>query len=144
MTLARLLGLVVALNIVRYVVAAPIEGYVVFDRLFSAMEASVCFNTMFTTFDWVTSYFYNFMMWFSITLFFYVAEGQLTGGYVLRSLKLYAIAWLFFASVSAIYMNHYSHPKDFYAFNVLDALLVFPVVAVANGLLYPRFGLARG
>ena len=40
-------------------------------------------------------------------------------------------------------MNHYSHPKDFYFFNVLDALIVFTIVAVANGLLYPRFRLAN-
>jgi hypothetical protein len=47
--------------------------------------------------------------------------------------------FLFFASVSAVYMNHYSHPKDFYIYNILDGLVVFPIVAVANGLLYPRF-----
>ena len=83
------------------------------------------------------------MMWFSITLLFYVAEQGLGGGYVLRSLKLYGIAWLFFASLSAVYMNHYSHPIDFYVFNILDALIVFPIVAVANGLLYPRFRLGQ-
>ena len=143
MTMLKLLGLVVVLNIVRYVAAAPLEAYLVFGGLFGAMEQSSCFNTAFTTVDWVTSYFYNFMMWFSITLMFYVAEQGLGGGYVRRSLKLYGIAWLFFASLSAVYMNHYSHPKDFYFFNVLDALIVFPIVAVANGLLYPRFRLSK-
>lgn len=143
MTLAKLLGLVLILNVVRYVAAAPLEILLVFDGLFGAMEASECFNTTFTTTDWVTSYFYNFMMWLSITLTFYVAEQGLGGGYVVRSLKVYGICWLFFASVSAIYMNHYSHPRDFYVFNVLDALVVFPVVAVANGLLYPRFRLGK-
>ena len=143
MTMLKLLGLVVVLNIVRYVAAAPLEVYLVLGQLFGAMEQSACFNTAFTTADWVTSYFYNFMMWFSITLMFYFAEQGLGGGYVLRSLKLYGIAWLFFASLSAVYMNHYSHPKDFYFFNVLDALLVFPIVAIANGLLYPRFRLSK-
>lgn len=143
MTLLKLLGLVVVLNIVRYVAAVPLEAYLVFGGLSGAMEESACFNTTFTTADWATSFFYNFMMWFSITLMFYVAEQGLGGGYMLRSLKLYGIAWLFFASLSAVYMNHYSHPIDFYVFNVLDALIVFPIVAVANGLLYPRFHLSK-
>ena len=139
MTFLKLLGLVVVLNIVRYLAAAPLEMLLVFDPLFGAMEESPSyFNTDFTTLDWVTSYFYNFMMWFSITLIFHVAQGGLAGGYVVRSLKIYGVAWLFFASLSAVYMNHYSHPKDFYLLNVLDAAIVFSIVAVANGLLYPR------
>jgi arginine exporter protein ArgO len=54
---------------------------------------------------------------------------------LVASLKTFALGWLFFASVSAIYMNHYSHPKDFYLWNILDAVLAFLIVAVANGLL---------
>lgn len=46
---------------------------------------------------------------------------------------------LTFASISAIDMNHYSHPKEFYLYSFFDALLVFPIVAVATGLLYPIF-----
>ncbi len=45
---------------------------------------------------------------------------------------------LFFLSLSAIYMNHYQHPKDFYFWNMLDAILVFPLVALVNGVVYPR------
>jgi hypothetical protein len=45
---------------------------------------------------------------------------------------------MLFACISAIYMNHDTHPKDFYLWNILDALLVFPFVALANGLLFPR------
>jgi hypothetical protein len=53
---------------------------------------------------------------------------------------------LFFTSVSAIYMNQYSHSKWFYIWNCLDAVIVFAVGAIANGLLYPRLfpdGIAR-
>ena len=64
---------------------------------------------------------------------------RLRGPLVVRSLKAYGVMWLMFASVSAIYMNHYSHPKTFYIFNILDAVIVFPIVAVANGLLHPLF-----
>jgi len=35
-------------------------------------------------------------------------------------------------------MNHYAHPRDFYFWNVADALVVFPIVALANAWLYPR------
>ena len=143
MMVVKLLALVVVLNIVRYVAGAPFEAWLVFEGLSRAMEASPCFNTSFTTSDWVTSYLYNFMMWLSITWLFFLADRGLKGHYVVRSLKLYGIAWLFFAALSGIYMNHYSHPKDFYFFNVLDALIVFTIVAVANGLLYPLFRLAK-
>lgn len=143
MTVVKLLALVVVLNIVRYVAAAPFEMWLIFEGLFGSMEGSPCFNTNFTTFDWVTSFIYNFLMWLSITWLFFLAEANLKGHYVVRSLKLYGVAWLFFAALSGVYMNHYSHPKDFYFFNVLDALIVFTIVAVANGLLYPRFRLAK-
>ena len=144
MTVIKFLTLVVVLNIIRYVAAGPLEAWLIFEPLFGAMEVSASyFNTNFTTFDWVTSFFYNFMMWLSITWLFFLAEGTLKGSYVVRSLKLYGVAWIFFASLSGVYMNHYSHPKDFYFFNVLDAAIVFPIVAVANGLLFPRFGLGR-
>jgi hypothetical protein len=144
MTVIKFLALVVVLNIVRYVVAGPLEAWLIFGPLSGAMEESAAyFNTSFTTFDWVTSFSYNFMMWLSITWLFFLAEPRLEGSYVVRSLKLYGVAWLFFASLSGVYMNHYSHPKDFYFFNVLDAAIVFPIVAVANGLLFPRFRLGR-
>jgi hypothetical protein len=36
-------------------------------------------------------------------------------------------------------LNHYSHPKAFYFWNCLDALITLAVAAVVNGLLYPVF-----
>lgn len=36
-------------------------------------------------------------------------------------------------------MNHYSHPKWFYVWNMLDTVIVYALVAVANGLLFPLF-----
>ena len=143
MTVVKLLALVVVLNIVRYVVPGPLEALFIFDGLFGAMEKSSCFNTNFTTFDWATSFFYNFMLWLSITWLFFLSESNLKGHYVVRSLKLYGVAWIFFAALSGVYMNHYAHTKAFYFFNVLDALIVFTIVALANGFLYPRFRLAN-
>lgn len=134
----KFLALVVALNIIRYVAGLPLEKFLIFDRLFGAMERSAsCFNIEFTTFDWVTSTFYNFMMWLTCVWVFVKMRRELGGHEVVRSLKVFGLMYLMFTSVSAIYMNHYLPPHYFYFYNMLDGLVVFPLVAVANGLLYP-------
>lgn len=135
---AKLLLLVVLLNVIRYVVPIPLEMPLAAGRMFAVMESHAAyFNTQFTRFDWITSYFYNFMMWLTCTWVFVLIYPRLRGHMVVRSLKVYGLMFLFFASLSAIYMNHYSHPKEFYIYSVVDALIVMPIVAVANGLLYP-------
>ena len=134
----KFLVFVLILNVIRYALGGLIEKFLIFGPLFGAMEKSAsCFNTQFSTWDWATSYFYNFMMWFTTAWVFAQMDPVLKGNPVLKSLKVYGLMFLMFASISAIYMNHYRHPKDFYFYNILDALLVFPLVAIANGLLYP-------
>ena len=138
-TFLRLLALVFALNIIRYLAAGPIEAFTVLPRLFAAMEASPSyFRNEFTTLDWITSYFYNFMMWASCVLCYHFIHPSLAGSSIVRSFKTFALLYLFFVSVSTIYMNHYSHPYDFYLYNILDGAIAFSVVALGNGLLYPR------
>ena len=137
-TLLRFLALVITLNIIRYAVGIPVELPLVVNKMFGVMERNAsCFNIHFSTLDWATSYFYNFMMWLSITWVFHIVHARLHGSFVTKSLKVYGLMLLFFASLSAIYMNHYVHPKSFYIYNILDALIIFPLVGVANGLLYP-------
>ncbi|MFI5176405.1 MAG: hypothetical protein ACHQKY_16215, partial [Terriglobia bacterium] len=138
-------GLVVALNLVRYVAGIPIEFPLVANKMFGVMERNAsCFNIHFSTLDRTTSYFYNFVMWSTITWVFHLLHPGLRGSFIGKSLKVYGLMVLFFASVSAIYMNHYIHPKAFYIYNILDALIIFPIVAVANGLLYPLLMAGRG
>lgn len=140
MRVVRFLALVVVLNFIRYIIGGLVEGPLVLPYLFAEMDAnSGYFNAQFQTFDWITSYFYNFVVWLSIVWVFHLVRPVLHGNDVVRSLKVFSIMWLFFASLSAVYMNHYSHPKWFYFWNILDAFVVFPIVAVANGLLYRRF-----
>jgi hypothetical protein len=116
-----------------------IEPFLIFPGLFGAIEgAAGVFNTSFETVDWVTSYFYNFMVWLVCVWVFHLLRPVLRGGDVLASLKAFGLMWLLFASVSAVYMNHHSHSKAFYAWNIADALLMFTVVAVCNGVLYRR------
>ncbi len=138
-TLLKFFTLVIILNIIRYVAGFPIEKLFLPKTLFAAMERnSSYFNTNFTTFDWVTSYFYNFMMWLTCTWVFILLQPVLRGNDIMKSLKVFGLMYLFFASISAIYMNHYSHPKDFYLYSMSDGLIVFAIVAIANGLIYPR------
>ena len=134
----KLIALTVMLNLVRYFVIGFVEEIVIFEKLGAAMAASPSyFNLKFTTADWVTSYLYNFVMWLMPTIFFHKTHPFLRGSMILKSLKVYIPTLVVFLSISAIFMNHYSHPKDFYLYSMLDAVIVFPLVAVANGLLYP-------
>jgi hypothetical protein len=138
LTFLRFLGLVVLLNVIRYVVGGLVEGPFIMPALFGVMEDNPSyFNTDFQTIDWITSFGYNFAMWAVAVWLYHLCRPVLSGSEVVRSLKVFGIAFLFFASVSFIYMNHYSHTKMFYVLNVADALLMFALVGLANGFLYP-------
>ncbi len=139
MRVVRFLSLVIGLNVLRYVVGAVVEPLLIFPGLFGAMEShSSYFNTSFTQLDWFTSYFYNFVVWLTCVWVFHLMRPALRGNDVVASLKAFGLMWLFFASVSAVYMNHYSHGKAFYVWNIADALMMFAIVAIGNGLLYRR------
>lgn len=140
MTVVKFLILVILLNIIRYGYAyLPIEQLAFLPMSHVMEQHQSYFNANYTTVDWVTSYLYNFMMWLAFTWVFLLVHPRLQGPLVVRALKVYGLMFLIFASISAIYMNHYSHPKEFYLYSVFDALLVFPMMAVATGLLYPVF-----
>jgi len=137
-TFLKFLGLVVALNIIRYTVPLPYEFPLAVAPMMAVMEKhSSYFNSSFTNIDWITSYVYNFILWLSFTWVYFYIHRSFKGNHVTKSLKVYAVMLVVFASISAIYMNHYSHPKDFYFWSIVDAALVFPVVAIGNGLLFP-------
>ena len=139
MLIVRFLGLVLVLNILRYAGGFLFEPFIIFPGLFGAMaENASYFRTEFETFDWVTSYGYNFLMWMCAVWVFHLARPALKGTDLVCSLKVFGVLWLNFAAISAIYMNHYSHSRDFYFWNILDGLLVYALVAVGNGLLYRR------
>ncbi len=83
---------------------------------------------------------YNLAMWYLATLAFHLVHPQLRGGMILRSLKSFGLMCAFLASVAAIYMNHFADAaKPFFLWSMAFNVVVFAVVAVANGLLYPRF-----
>lgn len=78
------------------------------------------------------------MLWLSTTWIFHVAHPALNGSWIIRSLKIFGLGCLFFISLAAVYMNHYAPDiRTFYRYSKLDALILFPLLGVANGLLYP-------
>lgn len=137
-TFFKFLALVILLNVIRYSFSyLPLEQ-MAFLPMMSVMDTNPSyFNMNFSASEWATSYLYNFMMWLAFTWVYMLLQPRLKGHPVVRALKVYGLMFFIFVSISAIYMNHYSHPKEFYLYSIFDALIVFPVVAVATGLLYP-------
>ncbi len=135
----KLLLLVFLLNSIRYAVGWPLERLLIQERLAAAMETnSDIFNLQFNAWDWTSFVFINFMIWFLVSVIYVKIEPVVHGHPIRKSLKVYGVMFLFFVAISAFYMNQYSHPGDFYIYNILDAMLIFLLVAVANGLLHPR------
>ncbi len=139
-TLLKFLVLVILLNVVRYVFAYPLEGRFVIPGMFGVMEKfPESFNNDFTGTDFAISLFYNFMLWLAAAGIFQLAHPKVNGGFIAKSLKIYGLSCLFFLSLSAVYMNHFNDAvKPFYLYSMLDALILFPIVAVANGVIYPK------
>ncbi|MGN8226303.1 hypothetical protein [Gracilimonas sp. BCB1] len=136
----KFLGLVFILNLVRYLIGGPIEAVVLMEPMHAVLpQYPEVFDNDFSSTDFAISLFYNFMMWLTATWVFYIAHPQVKGSYIMKSLKIFALMGLFFVSLAAIYMNHYtSDIKVFYLYSMLDAVILFPLVGLANGLLFPR------
>lgn len=140
-TFAKLLTLVVLLNLARYFIGGMIESVTIMEPMHRVMpEYPDTFDNNFTRTDFLTSLGYNFAMWFFAELVFHLVHPQLRGPMLVRSLTSYWLMAAFFSSVAAVYMNHYTPPiRPFYAWSMADAAIVFTVVGLANGLLYPLF-----
>ncbi len=138
-TVFKFLGLVVILNIIRYFIGGPIEALVLMKEMHAMIpQYPEVFDTDFSTLDFTISLFYNFMMWLTATWVFYITHPQLKGNFILKSLKVFGLMGLFFVSIAAVYMNHYTADiKIFYLYSMLDAVILFPLVGFANGLLFP-------
>lgn len=140
MLIAKILILTVVLNLVRYSIGGIVERWTVMDPMVSIMSSSAGhFNTSFTRFDWATSYAYNFAMWLVAVVVVHLLWTVLRGSPWRRSFIGFGLMFLMFAAISFIYMNHYSHPKSFYVYSVLDGMIVYTLVAMAHAILYPRF-----
>lgn len=140
-TVFKFLGLVLILNFIRYFIGGPIEALVLMEQMHAVIpQYPEVFDNNFSTLDFSISLFYNFMLWLTATWVFYLTHPQLQGNFILKSLKVFGLMGLFFVSLAAVYMNHYTADiKTFYLYSMLDAVILFPLVGVANGLLFPLF-----
>lgn len=138
--IGKFLLLVLLLNLVRYLIGGPLEALLLMEPMHAVMpQYPQVFHTDFSNLDFAVSLGYNFMMWLTATWVFYLAQPALTGSMMIRSLKVFGLMGLFFISLAAIYMNHYTPDiQTFYLYSMLDAVILFPIVGVANGLLFPR------
>lgn len=73
------------------------------------------------------------MMWLATTWLYVPIESALKRNHGIRSLKVCGLAFPVPASVCAIYMNRDTQPRDFYLATILGNLIVFTIVAIANG-----------
>ena len=138
--IAKFLLLVVLLNVVRYLVGGMIEAGTIMEPMHAPLPLfPEVFDNDFTTADLARSFFYNFMLWLSAAWFFHLLNPVLKGNIWVRSFKAYGLSCLSFISLAAVYMNHYTDAvKPFYFWSMVDALIVFTVVAAANALIFPR------
>ncbi len=139
MVYLKLFVYTILLNILRYFPGGWIEMYTIFDPMHQPMEDYPdCFG--FTENDLPASFAYNFLLWLSVVLIFHIAHKSLSGGMIFRSLIVFGLCCLFFVSIAAIYMNHYTLGiRSFYLYSMLDAVLLFSFLGLVNGWLYPVF-----
>ena len=139
-TLSKFLLLVVLLNLARYLLGWLPEGWWVLPGMFGVMEKfPESFNLAFSRKDFIVALFYNFMLWLSAAWIFHLAHVRVRGNFIVKSLKIYAVSCLFFLSLTAVYMNHFvAAARLFYWYSMLDAIILFTLVALVNGLLYPK------
>ncbi len=140
-TILKLAALVVLLNAVRYTVGGWIEGFTIMEPMHRPLPLfPEAFDQEFTTADFMISLGYNYAMWFVAAVVFHLLNPVLRGSIWVRSLKSYLLMAAFFCALAAVYMNHYvAGIRPFYYWSMVDALIVFTVVALANALLYPLF-----
>lgn len=120
-----------------------IEGAIIMQGHNDALAARPEVFRDFTTTDWVTSFSYNFMLWFTIALVFYFTHRCFSGSWIVKSLKVWGLMLMFTLSLLAVVMNHYEH-REIYIYLMLSSVISFPIVALANGLLFPWLTGPRG
>lgn len=140
-TIAKLAALVVVLNVVRYTVGGFLESFTIMEPMHRVLPRyPEVFDVDFSTTDFATSLVYNYLMWFWAAVAFHLLLPVLRGPLWVRSLKSYGLMAAFFISLAAVYMNHYvAAVKPFYVWSMVDALILFPLVGLANAVVYPWF-----
>lgn len=140
----RLVALTFLLSLVRYLVGGPIEAVTIMAPMHEMIPRFAnAFDMNFSSADYAISLAYNFLLWFAAVLQFHLMWPALRGPMIVRSLMSFAASWLAFAGLALVYMNHFDDAlKAFYLWSIVDAAILFPLVGLVNGVLYPMlFGL---
>ena len=140
-TIAKLAGLVVLLNLVRYTAGGFLENLTIMEPMHRPLPLfPEAFDQEFSTLDFMISLVYNYAMWFFATAVFHLLNPVLRGPLILRSLKSYLLMACFFSTLAAVYMNHFvGGIRPFFYWSMVDAFLVFTLVGLVNAALYPLF-----
>lgn len=138
-TALKLLLLTLVLNLVRYLVGGPIEAAVLAEPMHRAMALyPEVWNSEFSGTDFLVSLGYNFALWFVVVVQVHLMRESLPGPGIVRSLLGFGLAMLAFMALAAVYMNHFvAESRAFFAWSVVDALILFPLLGLAHGLLHP-------
>ena len=138
-TFLKLILLTLIINILRYFPLSWLEAVTIFEPMHAPMESQAsCFGFRDVDFGW--SLFYNFLLWFWVILGYHMFYRGLKGSHFIKSLLVFGFFCLFFISLAAIYMNHFNMEiRTFFRYSMLDALIIFIPLSLANGWLYPRF-----
>ena len=137
-TFGKILLLTLIINVLRYYPLSYVESLTIMEGMFGTMEAHPQYFG-FTPDDLPWSYLYNFILWLCVVVIYHLAHRQLNGSHINRSLQVFAICGLFFISLTAVYMNHFNlEIRSFFRYSMMDALILFFFLGLANGLVYPK------
>lgn len=114
-----------------------IEQQTLFEPMHAPMTAYAdCFG--FTMADLPLSHLFNYLLWFSTLLIFHLAQRAMAFHIMIRSLLIFGLVCLFHVSLTGAYMNHFNEGiRVFFRYAMLDALLIFGILGLLNGLAYP-------
>jgi len=139
MKLLKLILLALVLYIIRFYGIGLLEQTSIFQPMHAPMSAYPdCFG--FTMDDLPMSHLFNYGLWLSVVFIFHLAHPSIEAKMIWRSLLIFGICGLFFVSLTGAYMNHFNDGiRVFFRYAMLDALLLFGILGLTNGLLYPVF-----
>ena len=137
MTTLKLLLYAAFLYLLRFYGIGLLEQFTFFNAMHQPLQDHPdCFG--FTEADFPLSHLFNYLLWCSVVLLFHLSHKNIQLPMLGKSLLLYGLCLLFFVSLSGIFMNHFnSGIRVFYRYIMLDAVLVFGVLGIINGLTYP-------
>lgn len=136
-TLIKLPLYAAALYLFRFYGIGLIEQMSFFNAMHQPMiDQPDCFG--FTMDDLPMSHLYNYGIWLVVVVLFHLIQPQISLPILAKSLLLFGLAALFFICITGAFMNHFNQGiRVFFRYVMLDALLVFGILGLVNGLLYP-------